>query len=71
MIVLIVSHIKNIDIYFTGWERTVHMLCIMDKSLSVFMTLRMCLRDLCCLFLNIYVFIMAVCGDGKTLFSWL
>ena len=28
----------------TGLERTVHMLCIVDKSLSVFRTLRMCLR---------------------------
>ena len=34
----------------TGWERTGHMLCIMDTSLSVSMTLRMCLRELCCLF---------------------
>ena len=51
----------------------------MDKSLSVLMTLRMCLRELCCLFgdillfgfkslgkgvLLIYVFIMANFGDG-------
>ena len=34
---------------FTGWERTGHMLCIVDTSLSVLMTL-MCLRELCCLF---------------------
>ena len=34
----------------TGWERTGQMLCIMDTSLSVLMTLRMCLRELCCLF---------------------
>ena len=26
------------------------MLCIVDTSLSVLMTLRMCLRELCCLF---------------------
>ena len=26
------------------------MLCIVDSSLSVLMTLRMCLRELCCLF---------------------
>ena len=25
-----------------GWNRTVHMLCIVDKSLSILMTLRMC-----------------------------
>ena len=36
--------------WFTGWERTGHMLCIVDKSLSVLMTLRMCLRELHCLF---------------------
>ena len=34
----------------TGWERTGQMLCIVDTSLSVLMTLRMCLRELCCLF---------------------
>ena len=27
-----------------------NMLCIVDTSLSVLMTLRMCLRELCCLF---------------------
>ena len=39
---------------FTGWERTGQMLCIVDTSLSVLMTLRMCLRELCfyCLDLN-------------------
>ena len=35
---------------FTGWERTGHMLCIVDTSLSVLMTLRMCLGEMCCLF---------------------
>ena len=35
---------------YTGWERTGQMLCIVDTSLSVLMTLRMCLRELCCLF---------------------
>ena len=34
----------------TGWERTGQILCIVDTSLSVLMTLRMCLRELCCLF---------------------
>ena len=34
----------------TGWERTGQMLCIVDTSLSVLMTLRMCLRELCCVF---------------------
>ena len=34
----------------TGWERTGQMLCIVDTSLSVLMTLRMCLREMCCLF---------------------
>ena len=59
----------------TGWERTGQMLCIVDTSLSVLMTLRMCLRELCCLLLFgfkplgkgvllIYVFIMAIFGDG-------
>ena len=33
----------------TGWERTGHMFCIVDTSLSILMTLRMCLRELCCL----------------------
>ena len=33
----------------TGWERTGQMHCIVDTSLSVLMTLRMCLRELCCL----------------------
>ena len=36
--------------FITGWERTGQMLCIVDTSLSVLMTLRMCLRELCCLF---------------------
>ena len=35
---------------FAGWERTGQMLCIVDTSLSVLMALRMCLRELCCLF---------------------
>ena len=34
----------------TGWERTGQMLCIVDTSLSILMTLRMCLRELCRLF---------------------
>ena len=34
---------------FTSWERTGHMLCIVDKSLSDLMTLRMCLCELYCL----------------------
>ena len=34
----------------TGWEHTGHMLCIVDTSLSVLLTLRMCLRELCCIF---------------------
>ena len=34
----------------TGWERTGQMLCIVDTSLYVLMTLRMCLRELCCVF---------------------
>ena len=34
----------------TGWERTRQMLCIVDTSLSVLMTLRMCLPELCFLF---------------------
>ena len=34
----------------SGWARTEHMLRIVDTSLSVLMTLRMCLRELCCLF---------------------
>ena len=37
-------------LFITGWERTGQMLCIVDTSLSVLMTLRMCLRELCCLF---------------------
>ena len=47
----------------------------MATSLSVLMTLRMCLRELCCVLLFgvnplgkgvlfIYVFIMAIFGDG-------
>ena len=35
---------------YTGWECTGQMLCIVDTSLSILMTLRMCLRELCCLF---------------------
>ena len=35
---------------YTGWKRTGQMLCIVDTSLSVLMTLRMCLSELCCLF---------------------
>ena len=34
-------------VQYIDWECTVHMLCIVDKSLSVFMTLRMCLCELC------------------------
>ena len=34
----------------TGWERTGQLLYIVDTSLSVLMTLRMCLRELSCLF---------------------
>ena len=33
----------------TSWDRTGHMLCIVDTSLSVLMSLRICLRELCCL----------------------
>ena len=33
----------------TGWKRTGHMLCIVVTSLSVLMTLSMCLCELCCL----------------------
>ena len=47
LIVLIVDSAESI---ITGWERTGQMLCIVDTSLSVLMTLRMCLRELCCLF---------------------
>ena len=42
--------IKTKSIKSTGWKRIVYMLCIVEKSLSVFMTLRMCLCDLYCLF---------------------
>ena len=63
----------------TGLERTVHMLCIVDKSLSVLRTLRMCLRVNSVVFfgyftvgilplskdvLLINVFIMALFGDS-------
>ena len=59
----------------TGWERTGQMLCIVDTSLSVLMSLRMCLRELCCLLLFgfkplgkgvllICVFIMAIFRDA-------
>ena len=34
----------------TGWERSGQMLCIVDTSLSVLMTLRVCLPELFCLF---------------------
>ena len=44
------------DFVFTGWERTGHMLCIADTSLSVLMTLRVCLRELCCLFILLFGF---------------
>ena len=58
-----------------GWERTGQMLCMVDTSLSVLMTLRMCLRELCVFLLfgfkplgkgvlPVYVFIMAIFGDG-------
>ena len=43
------SH-KIVLTIITGWERTGQMFCIVDTSLSVLMTLRMCLRELCCLF---------------------
>ena len=43
--------VLKLSIYmYAGWERTGHVLCIVDTSLSVLMTLRMCLRELCCLF---------------------
>ena len=54
-------HPDNILTWLTDWERTVHMLCIVDKCLSVFMTLRMCLHELLsfwifyCLDLNHFV----------------
>ena len=66
----------NRRLLITGWERTGQMLCIVDTSLSVLMTLMMCLRELCVVFLLfgfkslgkgvllIYVFIMAIFGDG-------
>ena len=38
------------DASVTGWERTGQMLCKVDTSLSVLLTLRMCLREMCCLF---------------------
>ena len=38
--------------YITGWERTGQMLCIVDTSLSVLRILRMCIRELWCLFTN-------------------
>ena len=44
------DHLDRRGIGNTGWERTGQMLCIVDTSLSVLMTLRMCLRELCCLF---------------------
>ena len=53
---------------------TVHMLCIVDTSLTVLMTMRMCLRELYCLFgifycldlnhLESMILIMTVFGDG-------
>ena len=33
---------EAIEMGSIGWNRTVHMLCIVDKSLSILMTLRMC-----------------------------
>ena len=42
--------LSYVGVVSTGWERTGQMLCIVDTSLSVLMTLRMCLRELCCLF---------------------
>ena len=42
--------------FSTGWERTRQMLCIVDTSLSVLMTLRMCLRELCCFGMKIRSF---------------
>ena len=44
------SMVFFIPFLYTGWERTGQMFCIVDTSLSVLMTLRMCLRELCCLF---------------------
>ena len=46
---LIVRRAKGL-LYITGWEHTGHMLCVVNTSLSVLMTFRMCLRELCCLF---------------------
>ena len=47
-----VIHLDQLEFLpiFTGWEHTGQLLCIVDTSLSVLMTLRMCLRELCCLF---------------------
>ena len=45
----------------TSWERTGHVLCIVDKSLSVLMTLRMCLCELCCLFGILYCLDLRMC----------
>ena len=45
-----VAFLQFVSQNFTGWERTGQMLCIVDTSLSVLMTLRMCLRELNCLF---------------------
>ena len=52
----IVGRGKLVTTCFTGWERTGHMLFIVDNSLSVLMTLRMCLRELCCLLGIFYSF---------------
>ena len=41
---------KNCLLNTTGWERTGQMLYIVDTSLSVLITLRMCLCELCYLF---------------------
>ena len=62
-------------ICLTGWERTGQILCIVDTSLSVLMTLRIVYVN-CVVFLLfgfkplgkgvllMYVFIMAIFGDG-------
>ena len=42
--------LKPWSLIITGWEHTGQMLCIVDTSLSVLMTLRVWLRELCCLF---------------------
>ena len=47
------------------------MLCIVDKSLSVSMTLRMCLRELCCLFGIFYCLDLPLGKDGLLIHSGL